>query len=175
MPSVTKTALTTTTGALLAALTATALASGAGHDAVTAASKCKLGKEAQGCKFKSTAYYNAKSGIVFQAQQPASSKDPRSLLLVPGSYICGKAKTEAQGAGANGGSKKFGKIGGSISLKTTTNPSNPGTVAKTSVSATVELLSAKKATVSGTAKITFSDGSTCKKTLSGTLKRVLGG
>lgn len=175
MPSVRKTVLATTTGTLLAAMTATALAAGAGHDAGTAASKCKLGKEADGCTFKSTGYISTETSVVFSATTPTSSKDPRSLLSVPGSYICGKKNTAAQSVTAYGGSRKFAKIGGSVSLTSRPNPGNPATVKKTSVTATVTLTSNKKATLSGKAKITFSDGSTCKKTLSGTLKRVLGG
>jgi hypothetical protein len=161
------------TAALSVGLTVFALAAGAhpvAHD-----SGCVRGKEAAGCKLNGTGYYDAATRLIvgFPAQPP---KGAATELSVPASLLC------AAGGEANLTVKTtaVARIGGSLSFSGKAKiqqiaESGTVTVSTASVKAKLKITSAKKASLSGNAELTLSDGTKCSKQLPTKLLRVLGG
>jgi hypothetical protein len=155
-------------GTLLAGVAALSLAAGG----ASAAASCTYGKEHNGCTLKDTGYFASKSGISVTIQKVADQNGMHSVLNVPGSYLCPKGT----GVSIVGGNKTSAKVGSTLKFKGKGPVVGVPAVKSFSITGKVAFTSAKKAQIlSGSAKITLTNGKTCKHKLSGKLDRALGG
>jgi hypothetical protein len=158
------------TAALTAALSTLAFAAGA--QPVAHSSGCTRGKEARGCKLDGTGYYSAKSNAIVGFVAANAPKGSHNQLAVPGVFVCAKANGVTMTVNSN----QVARIGGSLSFSgKVTVAGSPGIVKSAQINAKLSITNAKRAHLSGKVKLTLSAGSTCSKSLSGKLTRVLGG
>ncbi|HEY2141494.1 MAG TPA: hypothetical protein VGG98_05485 [Solirubrobacteraceae bacterium] len=159
--------------ALIAALSTFSLAASA--QPVAVASGCKLGSESAGCKLNGTGYADFKSNV-FAALATSTPRVYPGALTIPGTAVCAKAL----GVTLSVKTKRTGKVGGSVSFSGNATVQASGTsvqanVKSANIAATLQIASAKRASLSGNVEAKLTDGSTCKKKLSFKLARVLGG
>lgn len=160
--------------ALSVGLAAFALVAGA--QPMARSSSCTRGKEAAGCKLNGTGYYDTTTRLIVGFPASTSPKGAATELSIPGAALC------AAGGEANltVKTKAVARIGGSLSFSgkakiEQTAETEATTVSTASITAKLKITNAKKATLSGKAELTLSNGMKCSKQLSAKLLRVLGG
>jgi hypothetical protein len=161
------------TAALAVGLGTLALAAGAQPTAH--ASGCVRGKEASGCKFNGTGYGDLKAGVIVGFPASNGPKGAPTELSVPTRVLCPAAGEVTLSVKTT----KTAHIGGSLSFagkaKVQSYVTGPSTVESANITAKLKITNAKKASLSGKAEVTLTDGSKCTKQLPKNLTRILGG
>jgi hypothetical protein len=152
------------------------LALGASADPVGHASGCALlGKESSGCKLDGTAYGDRTSRVLVGFPSKLSPKGG-SELSVPATFLCAGAEE----ATLSVKSTAPARIGGSLSFSGKVKvqgftASGTTDIKSAKITAKLRITSARKASLSGKAELTLTDGTKCSKQLPKKLERILGG
>ncbi|MFZ1154622.1 MAG: hypothetical protein WAN93_06935 [Solirubrobacteraceae bacterium] len=148
----------------------------AGAHPVAHSSSCTRGKEAAGCKLNGTGYYDAATRLIVGFPISPPQKGAATELSIPAAALCaggGEASLSVK-------TKAVARIGGSLSFSGKAKiqqiaENGAATVSTANITAKLKITNAKKASLSGKAELTLSDGTKCSKQLPNKLLRVLGG
>lgn len=161
------------TAALLAGLGL--LASSGLAAPLAAASGCKIGKEAQGCRLTFGGYRTLDASVFVGFPAANASKGSRTTLTVSSSFVCHTAVVTQLSVKT----KQTPKVGNTISFSGNAALSSLTTgaseVKSAKINAQLKLNNAKQAHLTGSVEMTLTTGAKCSKTLPGKLLRALGG